>query len=523
MTVRAWVKPIAMALLAFSANLVDAKDDVFAVPQEQIFAQVNRVGLLSVSFEEQWPRNATAAAEFERLAIEWLTKANMAAVPSSAYAEIEARLMKEAGGWFDPLNGEVIAAKRQSIRAKAQAEFVASHELNGLLELRVDVIGARMFEQKARWHGVTEGARVPSNRGKLMQAFLDHSATVSGSLPALSVAAILSDANGKQLYGRYGGLQLMSLYQDDPVTEFFDVDPGFLFSDPVRNERAIRLALRPLVMTKDEIRKEDAELRKAAQAARRKPKTGDTAPDEDGQTLATPILAARATQSASSMPPLRVSKEEFGARVKTIALSPVWSSVGREIPDASDSIEQAMSEALRRKGFSVVPSSVYIESHLRNRPLHAPYYDTFTGALLKERRDALDKAVWAELQSNHKADAVLGSGVIQVMAMNNSGTVSWDGVSQSFSQSENVFARFNASMDIATGTVPALSLASRIHAPDGTDLFVKRVGVQTLRRMAAMGEVDVTSDRILSDRNRIDEVVAILLEDLSPQAAPARE
>jgi hypothetical protein len=31
MTVRAWVKPIAMALLAFSANLVDAKDDVFAV------------------------------------------------------------------------------------------------------------------------------------------------------------------------------------------------------------------------------------------------------------------------------------------------------------------------------------------------------------------------------------------------------------------------------------------------------------------------------------------------------------
>jgi hypothetical protein len=88
---------------------------------------------------------------------------------------------------------------------------------------------------------------------------------------------------------------------------------------------------------------------------------------------------------------------------------------------------------------------------------------------------------------------------------------------------ENVFARFNASVEGATGTVPALSLATRIHAPDGTDLFVKRVGVQTLRRLAAMGEVDVPSDGLLSDRNRIDEVVGILLEDLSPQTAPARD
>lgn len=516
MPAHSWMKAIAVALLAFGATRADAKDDVFAVPQEQIFAQVNRVGLIGVAFEEEWPRNAAAAAEFERLAVEWLAKANMAAVPSSAYTEIESRLIKESGGWFDPMTGDVIAGKRQSIRNKALADFVASHELNGLLELRVDVIGANMFEQKARWHGVTEGARVPSSRGKLMQAFLDYSATVSGTLPALSVAAILSDANGKKLYGRYGGLQLMSLYQDDPVTEFFEVDPDFLFSDPVRNARAVRLALRPLVMTKDQIRKEDAELRKAAQAARRKPKAGDAAQDEDGQALATPILAARATQPAAAMPPLRVPKDEFGSRVKTIALSPLWVSVGREIPDASESIEQSIAQALEKRGISVVPSRIYVEAYLKNQTTHAPYFDAFTGAPLKDRHEALKKAVWAELQGNQKVDAILEPGVIQVMAMNNSGTVAWDGVSQSFSQSENVFARFNASAQGVAGTVPALSLASRIHTPDGTDLFVKRVGVQTLRRMAAMGEVDVTPDRILSDRNRIDEAVAILLEDLGP-------
>ncbi len=516
MTVGSWMKAITVALLALGSNFADAKDDIFDVPQAQILGQVNRVGLLGVSFEEQWPRNSAAQAEFERLATEWLAKANMTTVPSSAFAEIEARLVKEEGGWFDPMNGAVIAAKRQSIKSKARAEFVSTHQLNGLFELRVDVISARMFEQKARWHGVTEVARVPSNRGKLMQAFLDSSATVSGTLPALSVAAILYDADGKKLYGRYGGLQLMSLYQDDPVTEFFDVEPDFLFSDPVRNARAIRLALRSLVMTKDEIRKEDKELRKAAQAERRKPKTGDAAQDEDGQALATPVLAARAPKSATPAPALRVSKEDFGARVKTIALSPVWTAVDREIPDASNSVEQSISQALQKQGFAVLPSSIYIEAYVRNRAIHAPYFDAFTGTLLKERREAFDKAVWTELQANHKADAILDPGVVTVMATNNSGTVSWDGVSQSFSQSENVFARFNASFEGATGTVPAISLASRVYAPDGADLFVKRVGVQTLRRMAALSEVDVSVDKILTDRKRIDEVVEMLLEDLAP-------
>lgn len=516
MTTGPWMKAVAVALLACVANFAVAKDDIFDVPQEQILAQVNRVGLLGASFEEQWPRSSAAQQEFERLATEWLAKANMTTVPSSAYAEIEARLVKEEGGWFDPMNGAVIAGKRQSIKSKARAEFLATHQLNGLLELRIDVISARMFEQKARWHGVTEIARVPSNRGKLMQAFLDSSATVSGTLPALSVAAILYDAEGKKLYGRYGGLQLMSLYQDDPVTEFFDVEPDFLFSDPVRNARAMRLALRPLVMTKDDIRKEDAELRKAAQAARRKPKAGDAAQDDDGQTLATPILAARTPKSAATLPSLRVSKEEFGSRVKTIALSPVWISLDREIPDASDSIEQSISRALQKQGFAVLPSSLYIEAYVRNRAIHAPYFDALTGVLLKERREALDKAVWTELQANHKADAILDPGVVTVMATNNSGTVSWDGVSQSYSQSENVFARLSVSMVDATGSVPAISLASRVYTPDGTDLFVKRVGVQTLRRMAAMGEVDVPADKILADRKRIDEVVEMLLEDLTP-------
>lgn len=522
MTIRAWIKTIAVALLATSAHFADAKDDVFDVPQEQIFEQVKRVGLLGVAFEEQWPRNSSAAMEFERLAVEWLTKAKMTTVPSSAYAEIEARLVKEAGGWFDPLNGRVVVEKRNAIKSKARAEFVATHQLDGLLELRVDVITARMFQQDARWHGVTEGARVPNTRGKLMRAFLDYSATVSGTLPALSVAAILSDSTDKKLYGRYGGLQLLALYQDDPVTEFFDVDPDFLFSDAVRNSRAMSLALRPLVMTKDEIRKADAELRKAAQAARRRPKADAAARDGDGQALATPVLAARAPRTDAALPPLRVSREDFGARVRTIALTPLWTSVDREIPDASAYIEQAIAKALQAQGIAVAPSSIYVEAYRRNRPLHAPYFDTITGALLKERRDALDTAVWAELQSMHRVDAVLNPGLVQVMAMNRSGTVSWDGVSQSFSQSENVFARFNASFDGAVGTVPALSMDFRIHAADGTDLLVKRVGIQTLRRMAAMGEADVTTDKILSDPMRIDDVVAMLLEDLGPAIAPAQ-
>jgi hypothetical protein len=168
-----------------------------------------------------------------------------------------------------------------------------------------------------------------------------------------------------------------------------------------------------------------------------------------------------------------------------------------------------------KQGYRVVNSSAYVAARKSRYAEFGPYFDEFTGELQIKQRDALLTAVSADMKQQHQADAILHPGIVEVAAVQSNGQVVWDGVTQSYSQSENVFARMNAAVTGTTSTIPALSITARLVDSNQSELFVKRTGVQTLRRMGAAKEVDVSPDTILTDATRREKSIEILLEELS--------
>jgi hypothetical protein len=508
---------IATLLFCFAAWIpsAQAKDDYFNVPREQVIAQTHRVGILPMEFEEDWPRNAQAAQEFESLAAAQLAKAQIAVVPSTAYAEIETRLKREQGGWFNAMTGRVISDKRQKIQELARQEFVRANELDAMLRLRADVIKTAVIGTKAIWHGHDEPARLPTGRNALVQGFLDNSAPTSGNLPGVSIAAILCDKNGKDLYGRYGALQLLTMIREGKDFEFAPVDEQFVFADPLRNERAIKNAMQSLVLTSKEIKAVEAQERTRRTEVRKTQKSGDGLRDDEGRLLAEVVVSGDSPATAALPSPLRVPTAEIAALGKIIAMAPVSMAVARNIRERAPTVEAALTKALTDVGFTVVPSSVYREAYIRNDETMGPYFDPVTGDEIPGKIQALDAKVSEDLRSSHQVVAILHPAVVTVTALqDDGGKVRWDGVEQSIAQSKNALAKFNASTNMAMSTVPALSILVRLVGVDQRELFIKRTGVQTLRKMNVLRVGDVPDAELLADAETINTAVTAVVDEL---------
>jgi hypothetical protein len=507
-----------LASVSVLATPASAANDVFSVPRDEILAQVRRVGLMPMDFAAEWPRSAQAAQDFESLAIAQLARAQIQAVPSATYLEIETRLKQEKGGWFDPQTGRIVAARRNQIRTEALAEFISKNQLDAYLLLRADIVSARLSGSKATWHSHVDDARLPTGRNALLQGLMDGGEVVQGNLPAVSVAAILNDRSGKSLYGRYGALQLLTVLRQKQDYEFVPVAEDFVFADPLRNERAMKYALQKLVLSPKDIKAVESQERRLRNEARKQAKPGDGPRDDQGRLLAEVIV----TEESPATPALPAPPPDAAARVaaggQTIALAPVSMVTDREIASRAPVVEAALIKALMAVGYSVVPSSVYSEVYVRNDAAMGPYFDAVTGAEIPGTINALDSRVFADLRASHQIAAILHPQVVTVTVMQQSnGKATWDGVEVQNHKGTYALSFLGGTTSLGA-TVPAISLFGRIVGAENQELYLKRAGVQTLRQLG-MKMVDVPDEELLTDLELLDKAAALLVEDLRPKAA----
>jgi hypothetical protein len=510
-------------LAALTVPFVFAGDDLaegFKAPREQILTQIKRVGFLPIEFSRAWPRNSVAAGELEVLTMEMLAKGGISAVPLSVYSDIESRVRKEQGGWFDPQTGRTIEEKRSAILEKTRAEVAAAHNLDGFAKIWVDVVGARLSGSDAMWHGVREPASFPLGQNALLKLF-DNSV---GSLPALSVTVSIFDRNNKLLYGRYGGLQLLAMTREfKGVTQFPDIDDDFILSDPVRNRRAIRLALQALVFSPEQVKAQDLEFHKRSIDVTKGPRTKGELRDEEGQVMAVPIIVESAKEEALPAPALHIGLADLKGRVGTIALAPVTLRIGRNLPGRGVAIEDALTRGLNAAGFKTLPSDTFSEIYLRHRATMGPYFDPVSGDALTDPNDALNAAVFEELRVKHGVSAVAHCTVVRSVALHDGKKAHWDGVSQSLAQGGNLLAKLNAGISNGySGTASAISLELRLLGADQEVLFANRGGLQLLQRMSAglARLLDVKDAELLTDVAQLDAAVALTTEEMRSKPGP---
>lgn len=495
---------LSLIVLILAGAWASAKDDSFAVPREEIFSKIKRIGILPMVFEDTWPGRDQAAAEFEKLVTERLTRAGFEIVPSAEYVAIRERLTRESGGWYDPKTGDTDVAKRKTIVERARHEFDVQQRIDARLALGVRLIAASFSGTDAKWHGIKESTTVKQGAGRGLESFLAAGMGRMGNIPALSLAVVLDDVHDRRLYARFGGVQLASVIIDE---RFVDVDPQFLLADPVRNSRAVKIALDPLVLTSAEARAEEMDRR----AATRK---GGGARTESENLSSIPTKPAQVQVAAVEQigPALLVPQADI-EKVKTIAIAPASVSISRMIAGLPERIESALSRALTKAGFFVVPAGVYRSAYELALEKAGGFYDPVTGEVVEERRRAVSSAVLDELHMKSNVDAVIFPDALEVVAEQDGGRATWDGVTQSIAQSESALAKLNAAGVDKVSFIPAVSIAVRLVDLNDRDLYRKQSGVQLLRRFAVMNMVDVPDAEIFVAPHG-DKAIGLVLAEL---------
>jgi hypothetical protein len=219
-----------------SCGTARAGYDPFLIPEEQFQDRVTRLVVAPTIVEAGVDAPEPILLQVDSLVVERLTTAGFFVVPSTKYAELWTRITYEAGGIFDPRTGE-----RDEQRFKAATDQLTRelHDMFGhdavvypeirATEVRIDgwteVSG---LWGVAQWDGVT--VRAPFG---------------NDYVNAVSVAVIIEDVDGNQLYECNGGIAVTERWDSDAV-EMVRVLSDDVFGEDDRLNRAIDIALRPL-------------------------------------------------------------------------------------------------------------------------------------------------------------------------------------------------------------------------------------------------------------------------------------
>jgi hypothetical protein len=186
------------------------------------------VALHPLSTPHDFEAPAPALAAVESAIAERLAGAGFTVVPSAESGAAWERLMREVGGFYDPITGDTVAVKYRTVGDGTVRELAARPGATLWLRPSLEVVVAQWKGGKASWDGASEGV---SPIGK-------------GRVPALTLVVAVEDTSGTIVATGRGGIQVLSKVKG---SRFVDVPVEKLLADDKRVVKAAGLALEPLV------------------------------------------------------------------------------------------------------------------------------------------------------------------------------------------------------------------------------------------------------------------------------------
>jgi len=167
-----------------------------------------------------------------------LETAGVEVVPLETTAEVIRSVREAARDWVDPATGKFSRPRYAAGMGEVLRHLRERAGAERLVVVVLWVTEAHVSGGVARWHGVEEPAVTPAARSAW-------SRLRAGKLEALSLAVNVRGEAGSLLYSEPGGVRLLSRFgRNDKITPVLDAE---LLDDPDRLERAVRLALAPLL------------------------------------------------------------------------------------------------------------------------------------------------------------------------------------------------------------------------------------------------------------------------------------
>lgn len=226
----------------------------FKIDAWEFCNEVKTIALIPVRLPEGVLEPETVKAQFEAAIEEKLSEAGFRVLPSKAYRETEEGKARESGGYFDIKTGVLDEEKFKSIQDQTRKELRTTQSSDAFLHAAVRVVTASFYGGMVYWHGAVESISKTGKRAELNKR---------GTIGALSLGISIEDADGKDLYTKWGGIQLLSKIEDKgkilEKVKFIPVPEDEILSIKMRNAYAVEIALGNLLKEKKKHLRESAE------------------------------------------------------------------------------------------------------------------------------------------------------------------------------------------------------------------------------------------------------------------------
>jgi hypothetical protein len=362
--------------------------------------------------------------------------------------------------------------------------YAAAHPVDAVLDIGVVGRDADNNYHQAEWDGVREDSTGKSGLANLFAG----GGYVSGTIPALSFVATLRDRADQVLYQKYGGIQVLRfVFVGGFKTTQRTVDPHSLLSDPLRDARAIALALDPL--------------------------TGTSSPEATAKVEKVPeppVTDARASGPATL--------EALIRQYPRLLLVPTGVPEMPQRPAVVERLDNGLQRKLAALGFQVERAPDYHSTWHAELERVGGFYDPQTGRLDIGKIKASRRAVFAQVAAGRDVQAVVYPALVAHEAAYAQGEAQWDGVKENvFTAKSALGSVFNMSRTLV-GQLQGLSLEVRIADADDDTVFKGAGGLRLLMKYQHGGPYEVPVAEWMSDETKDQVAIDLALQGLAPVA-----
>jgi hypothetical protein len=210
------------------------------VPRERLLADHRRVALIPLVIGPIAQREAVIA-RYAQLLRPRLAAAGFEVVTGDDYSSDWEKITRDAGGFYDPVTGDLDQARFDAARRTALAAFAKRHDVRGAVFPVVVSRDASVVSGVAKWDGAEQ---LVADSDSKFGAFFTVAGYLTAEFPALSLQLRIVDAGNATLYESYGGIQPLSQFEKGRIV---DVPESRLFGNLARDVAAVDLVTAELL------------------------------------------------------------------------------------------------------------------------------------------------------------------------------------------------------------------------------------------------------------------------------------
>ena len=204
------------------------------VPSERLLADHRRVALIPLAIGSLAQREAVIARYAELLRPR-LAAAGFDVVTGEGYTSDWEQLIRDAGGFHDPVTGQLDQARFDAARRTALAALAKRQGIHGAVFPAIVSRDASVISGVAKWDGAEQ---LVADSDSKFGAYFTVAAFLTAEFPALSLQLRIVDADNQTLYESHGGIQALSQFEKGRIV---DVPESRLFGNPARDVTAVDL------------------------------------------------------------------------------------------------------------------------------------------------------------------------------------------------------------------------------------------------------------------------------------------